>query len=81
MSKSISRRRFLAEGGKTILTVGTLSGGVGTLLSACGLPATSTTTSSVEVSYTYPTFTPVPDVQLANWYRMRSTRSCKPGTM
>jgi len=64
MSKSISRRRFLAEGGKTILTVGTLSGGVGTLLSACGLPATSTTTSSVEVSYTYPTFTPVPDVQL-----------------
>ncbi len=66
MSKPISRRRFLAEGGKTILktilTVGALSGATGTLLSACG-PATTTTSGSVEVSYTYPTFTPVPDVQ------------------
>ena len=62
MSKPISRRRFLAEGGKTILTVGALSGATGTLLSACGQAAT-TTSGSVEVSYTYPTFTPVPDVQ------------------
>jgi putative aldouronate transport system substrate-binding protein len=62
MSKSLSRRRFLAEGGKTILAVGTLSGAAETLLSACG-PAATTTSGSVEVSYTYPTFTPVPDVQ------------------
>ena len=62
MSKPISRRRFLAEGGKTILTVGALSGATGTLLSACG-PAATTTSGNVEVSYTYPTFTPVPDVQ------------------
>src|SRR5258708_34809832 len=33
-----------------------------TLLSACG-PAATTTSGSVAVSYTYPTFTPVPDVQ------------------
>src|SRR6266481_512386 len=63
MSKSLSRRRFLAEGGKTILAVGTLSGAAETLLSACG-PAAATTSGSVEFSYSYPTFTPVPDVQL-----------------
>src|SRR5258708_36430737 len=62
MSKSLSRRRFLSEGGKTILAVGTLSGAAETLLSACG-PAATTTSGSVEVSYTYRTFTPVPDVQ------------------
>jgi putative aldouronate transport system substrate-binding protein len=63
MSKSLSRRRFLAEGGKTILAVGAMSTAAETLLSACG-PAATTTTGPVAVSYTYPTFTPVPDVQL-----------------
>jgi putative aldouronate transport system substrate-binding protein len=62
MSKSLSRRRFLAEGGKTILAVGAMSTAAETLLSACG-PAATTTTGPVAVSYTYPTFTPVPDVQ------------------
>src|SRR5260221_6855557 len=62
MSKPLSRRRFLAEGGKTILAAGAMSTAVETLLSACG-PAAATTSGSVAVSYTYPTFTPVPDVQ------------------
>src|SRR5260370_7509184 len=61
MSSLLARRRFLAEGGKTILAVGAMSTAAETLLSACG-PA-ATTSGSVEVSYTYPTFTPVPDVQ------------------
>jgi putative aldouronate transport system substrate-binding protein len=60
MSKSLSRRGFLVTGGKTLLAAGALGGSVGTLLSACG-----TATSAVpEVSYSYPTFTPVPDITI-----------------
>src|SRR5579859_2726384 len=64
MSRSLSRRRFMTQGGKTMLVAGAMSTTVGTLLSACGPSTTSSTTSaSAEVSYTYPTFTPVPEVQ------------------
>jgi putative aldouronate transport system substrate-binding protein len=63
MFEPLSRRRFLAGGGKTILAAGAFSGVAGTLLSACG-SSSPTTSDVVEVSYTYPTFTPVPDAPL-----------------
>jgi putative aldouronate transport system substrate-binding protein len=60
MSKSLSRRGFLATSGKTLLAAGALSGAMETLLAACNTAASAVT----EVSYTYPTFTPVPDIQV-----------------
>src|ERR1051326_1371938 len=63
MSESLSRRRFLVNGGKTILATGALTslgGATSALLSACD---SSSSTGPNEVSYSYPTFTPVPDVQ------------------
>src|SRR5689334_16954773 len=60
MSKSLSRRGFLATSGKTLLAAGALGGAMEPLLAACA-PAASAVT---EVSYTYPTFTPVPDIQV-----------------
>jgi putative aldouronate transport system substrate-binding protein len=61
MSKSLSRRGFLATSGKTLLAAGALGGAMETLLTACD---TGTSTGITEVSYTYPTFTPVPDVRV-----------------
>lgn len=61
MSQSFSRRRFLANSGKTVLMAGAIGGAAGALLSAC---ESSTPGGAIEVSYTYPTFTPVPDIQL-----------------
>ena len=63
MSKAVSRRRFMIDGGKTLLAAGAIGGTAGTMLSACG-PAATSTSGNVEISYTYPTFTPVPDVQM-----------------
>lgn len=63
MSESLSRRRFLVNGGKAVLAagaIGGIGGAAGELLAACASPSSGAT----EVSYTYPTFTPVPDVKL-----------------
>src|SRR5712692_6804384 len=63
MPEAFSRRKFLVQGGKALLAGGAI-GTAGPLLSACDWFAKSGPTSSTEVAYTYPTFTPVPDVAL-----------------
>src|SRR5207245_10899879 len=63
MPEGFSRRRFLVQGGKALLAGGAI-GTAGPLLSACDWFAKSGPTSTTEVAYTYPTFTPVPDVAL-----------------
>ena len=64
MSEPLTRRRFLTQGGRTVLLGGAAIGIGGPLLEACDWFAKSTPTSTAEVSYTYPTFAAVPDVQL-----------------
>src|SRR5216684_435266 len=63
MPEEFSRRRFLVQGGKVLLAGGATVT-AGPLLSACDWFAKSGPTSTTEVSYTYPTFTPVPDSAL-----------------
>src|SRR6266478_1257919 len=63
MPEGFSRRRFLVQGGKVLLAGGATVT-AGPLLSACDWFAKSGPTSTTEVSYTYPTFTPVPDSAL-----------------
>src|SRR2546428_3926074 len=63
MPEGFSRRRFLVQGGKALLAGGAI-GTAGPLLSACDWFAKSGPTSTTEVTYTYPTFTPVPDSAL-----------------
>jgi len=63
MPEEFSRRRFLVQGGKALLAGGAI-GAAGPLLSACDWFAKSGPTSITDVTYTYPTFTPVPDVAL-----------------
>ncbi len=61
LSQEFTRRRFLSES-RTALAAAGLVGSGATLLTACGGDTTSS--GPVTVTYTYPTFTPVPDVQL-----------------
>src|SRR5467141_1830170 len=63
MPEGFSRRRFLVQGGKALLAGGAI-GTAGPLLSACDWFAKSGPMSTTEVTYTYPTFTPVPDSAL-----------------
>src|SRR5260370_17133713 len=63
MPETFSRRKFLVQGGKAVVAGGAIVAG-GPLLSACDWFAKSGPTSATEVAYTYPTFTPVPDVAL-----------------
>src|SRR5260370_32388474 len=63
MSETFSRRKFLVQGGKAVVAGGAIVAG-GPLLSACDWFAKSGPTSATEGAYTYPTFTPVPDVAL-----------------
>src|SRR5260370_7647052 len=63
MSETFSRRKFLVQGGKVAVAGGAIAA-AGPLLSACDWFAKSGPTSATEVAYTYPTFTPVPDVAL-----------------
>ena len=63
-SQGFTRRRFLAHSRTALLTTGLASTGIaGSLLAACG-GSSSSSSGPVEVTYTYPIFTPVPDVQL-----------------
>ena len=62
MSRSLSRRRFLSASGKTVFALGAAGGSAGAFLAACS--SGGSTGSATEVSYTYPTFAPVPDVKL-----------------
>jgi len=54
----------LTQGGRALLAGGAAVGVGGPLLEACSWFAKSSPTSTAEVTYTYPTFTPVPDSQL-----------------
>src|SRR6266851_4270414 len=63
MPETFSRRKFLVQGGKAVVAGGAIAA-AGPLLSACDWFAKSGPTSATEVGYTYPTFTPVPDVAL-----------------
>ena len=63
MADTFSRRSFLFQGGRVLLAGGAVAT-AGPLLEACDWFAKSSPTSTAEVTYTYPTFTPVPDVQL-----------------
>src|SRR6266851_4316392 len=63
MPETFSRRKFLVQGGKAVVAGGAIAA-AGPLLSACDWFAKSGATSATEVGYTYPTFTPVPDVAL-----------------
>src|SRR5229473_1065109 len=63
MPETFSRRKFLVQGGKAVVAGGAIAA-AGPLLSACDWFAKSGPTSATEVAYTYPTFTPVPDVAL-----------------
>ncbi len=64
MPEALSRRKFLIQGGKSVLLAGGTIASAGPLLAACDWFAKSTPTSATQVTYSYPTFTPVPDVQL-----------------
>src|SRR5258708_40357828 len=63
MPETFSRRKFLVQGGRAVVAGGAIAA-AGPLLSACDWFAKSGPTSATEVAYTYPTFTPVPDVAL-----------------
>jgi putative aldouronate transport system substrate-binding protein len=63
MSETFSRRKFLVQGGRAVVAGGAIAA-AGPLLSACDWFAKSGPTSATDVAYTYPTFTPVPDVAL-----------------
>lgn len=63
MANSVSRRTFLTQGGRVLVAGGAIAA-AGPLLEACDWFARSSPASTTQVSYTYPTFTPVPDVQL-----------------
>src|SRR5260370_2452237 len=63
MPETFSRRKLLAQGGRAVVAGGAIAA-AGPLLSACDWFAKSGPTSATEVAYTYPTFTPVPDVAL-----------------
>jgi putative aldouronate transport system substrate-binding protein len=64
MPEPFSRRKFLVQGGKGLLAGGAIAA-AGPVLSACDwFSKASSSTSIAQVSYTYPTFTPVPDVGL-----------------
>lgn len=64
MSEALTRRKFLTQGGRAVLVGGATMGAAGPLLAACDWFAKATPTSTAEVAYTFPTFTPLPDVQL-----------------
>src|SRR2546428_7668468 len=63
MADTFSRRSFLFQGGRVLLAGGAVAT-AGPLLEACDWFAKSGSTSTTEVTYTYPTFTPVPDSAL-----------------
>jgi len=63
MPEAFTRRTFLVGGGKVVLAGGALAV-AGPVLGACEWFAKSSPTSTAEVTYSYPTFTPVPDAQL-----------------
>src|SRR5256886_16706790 len=63
MADTFSRRSFLFQGGRVLLAGGAVAT-AGPLLEAWEWFAKPSPPSTAEVTYTYPTFTPVPDVQL-----------------
>jgi putative aldouronate transport system substrate-binding protein len=64
MPEPFTRRKFLVQGGKGLLAGGAIVA-AGPVLSACDwFSKASSSTSTAQVAYTYPTFTPVPDVSL-----------------
>src|SRR4029077_17115204 len=64
MSEALTRRKFLTQSGRAVLVGGATVGAAGPLLAACDWFAKATPTSTAEVSYTFPTFTALPEVQL-----------------
>lgn len=60
MPEALSRRKFMVQGGKLLVAGGAVTA-AGPLLAACDWFGKSSPTSTAEVTYTYPTFTPVPD--------------------